>query len=327
MGKDGTTTGGLDREVEHGRHMAEALRQSEDTVQGLLDASTETALLIDTDGKILALNEVAYQRLKRLSPQPVGDCAESLIERDVFALFPASLERRRRARNADVIRSGMPARFEDERNGKWMDNTIHPIFDSDGNVAKLAVYSYDITGRKCAELALQRALREEHDRARRDSLTGVLNHRAIVEELQKMVDRNARATPQAVFMVDVDGLKAANDTHGHTTGDAMLVATADTLCRDRAIVGRYGGDEFVVLLPGADRARAERFRQDVQAALAAVEVTGETRNTSVSISASIGLAIYPEDAAAVRHLLDLADRRMYAARRERADARSYRETA
>ncbi len=327
MDNDRTTTDGLGCEISHGKLTDEALRQSEHTVQGLLDASTETALLIDTDGKILALNEVAYQRLERLSPEPVGECAESLIGRDVFALFPASLEERRRARNADVIRSGLAARFEDERNGKWMDNTIHPIFDSDGKVVKLAVFSYDITGRKWAELALQRALHEEHDRAKRDSLTGVLNHRAIVEELQEMVNRHATATPQAVFMVDVDGLKAANDTYGHTTGDAILVATADTLCRDRAIVGRYGGDEFVVLLPGADRARAERFRQDVQAALAAIQVTSETGGTSVSVSASIGLAIYPEEAAAVRQLIDLADRRMYAARRERADARPYRETA
>lgn len=327
MDNDGTTTGELGLGAGHGQRAAEALRQSEDTVQGLLDASAETALLVDTHGKILALNEVAYQRLGRLSPQPVGECAKSLIGLDVFALFPASLEEQRRARNADVIRSGIAARFEDERNGKWMDNTIHPIFDSDGNVVKLAVFSYDITGRKWAELALQRALHEEHDRAKRDSLTGVLNHRAIVEELQKVVDRNARATPQAVFMVDVDGLKAANDTYGHTTGDAILVATAETLCRDRAIVGRYGGDEFVVLLPGADRARAERFRQDVQAALAAIEVTGRTGGTSVSIGATIGMAIYPEEAAAVRQLIDLADRRMYAARRDRAGARPHRETA
>jgi diguanylate cyclase (GGDEF)-like protein/PAS domain S-box-containing protein len=327
MDNDGTTNDEPGREIDHAKRTAEALRQSEDTVQALLDASTQTALLIDANGKILALNEVAHQRLKRLSPQPVGDSAEGLIGRDVFAHFPASLQERRRARNADVIRSGLPARFEDERNGQWMDNTIHPIFDSGGKVVKLAVFSYDITDRKCAERALQSALREEHDRSRRDSLTGVLNHRAIVEELQEVVDRDARATPQAVFMVDLDGLKAANDMYGHTTGDAMLVATADTLCRGRAIVGRYGGDEFVVLLPGADRARAERFAQDVQAALAGIEVTSGMRSTSVPISVSIGLAIYPEDAAAVNHLLDLSDRRMYAAKRKREDARPLRKSA
>lgn len=319
------TTEEIDGEIDRHERTAEALRLSEDTIQALLDATTETALLLDREGRILALNEIAFQRLKRLSPLPVGDRVDDVIGRHVFELMPAALGKQRKARNDSVVSSGLPARFEDERNGRWMDNTIYPIFDSQGAVTKLAVFSYDVTDRKGAEIALQRALRDEHQRARRDPLTGVLNHKAIVEELQQMVDKGARATPQAVFMLDVDGLKEINDKHGHVTGDAVLVAIADALCRDQAIVGRYGGDEFVVLLPRADRNRGERFKSEVQAQLNATEVPAERGRLLVPISASIGLAMYPEEAETVTKLIDLADGRMYAIRRARSPAGGLRE--
>lgn len=317
----------LNREIDRHERTAEALRLSEETVQALLDATTETALLLDREGKILALNSIAFQRLKRLSPQRVGDRVDDMIGHYVFELMPPSIAKQRKARNDNVVRSGLPARFEDYRIGTWMDNTIYPIFDAQGEVTKLAVFSYDITDRKGAEIALQRALRDERERARHDSLTGVLNHRAIVEELQHIVDKAAKATSQAVFMLDIDRLKETNDTHGHITGDAVLVAIAAALCRDQAIVGRYGGDEFVAILPRADQDRAERFVSDIQAVIHMTEVPAERGGQLVPISASIGLAIYPHEAETVTKLIDLADRRMYVAKRTRSAVTDLREAA
>jgi PAS domain S-box-containing protein len=151
----------LPRTSQTNDHMSAALKDSQETVRALLDATTETALLIDTEGKILALNEVAFERLRRLSPVPAGSDRDELIGRNVFDLFPPGIAEQRKARNDTVISSGVPARFEDERAGRWMDNTIYPIFGSNGTVTKLAVFSYDITDRKWSEVALQRALREE----------------------------------------------------------------------------------------------------------------------------------------------------------------------
>ena len=316
------------RESEHHERTAEALRESETTIQALLDATMETALLIDTEGHILVLNETAFERLKRLSPRPIGDSMDDLIGRDVFDLFPEVLAARRRARNDAVIHSGSPARFEDERNGKWMDNTIYPIFDSNGEVTKLAVFSYDITDRKAAEVALQRALRDGQERARRDPLTQTLNHGAIVEELQKLVERGASGTPHVVLMLDVDGLKAVNDTYGHRVGDAMLVAIAEELVRHDATVGRYGSDEFLAVLPGVDHDRGDQFCRDVEATLAATEVmTDVMTGTMITIGVSVGFAIYPHEARAVTKLIDLADSRMRAAKQERTASRPLLKTA
>ena len=317
----------LEREIERHEETAEALRESQATVRALLDATTETALLIDRGGSILALNEVAFERLRRLSRRRVGDDRKELLGRNVFELFPPGLGEQRKARNDAVIASGVPARFEDERSGRWMDNTIYPIFDANGTVAKLAVFSYDITDRKSSELTLHRALREEQERARLDPLTGALNHRAIVEELQKLVQRAEGTGPFAVLIVDLDGLKGINDAYGHPMGDAALVAISDALFRDRAIVGRYGGDEFVVALPGANGARAEQYKADVVATLSAFEVIDEASGKRVSVTASIGIAIHPNDAKAVSALIEMADDEMYGQKRRRPVIRPRREAA
>ena len=317
----------LQREIERHEITSEALRESQDTVRALLDATTETALLIDSEGRILALNEVAYERLKRLSPKPVGDRRQELLGQNVFDLFPSGLAEQRKARNEGVIRSGVPSRFEDERIGRWMDNTIYPIFNRDGDVVKLAVFSYDITDRKWAEAALHRALRDEQERARRDPLTGTLNHRAIFEELQKLIERGDGKSTLAVLIVDLDGLKAINDSYGHPMGDAALIAIADALLRDGAIVGRYGGDEFVALLPGADRTRAERFMREIEEKLRGIELIGDSSGDVIPVQASIGIAIYPDEATAASSLVELADSGMYAQKRGSAVTRPGRQAA
>jgi PAS domain S-box-containing protein len=109
-------------------------------------------------------------------------------------------------------------------------------------------------------LLLERALELERERSRRDQLTGTLNHAAITDALRETICE-ANAGTLAIAMVDVDGLKAANDTYGHQVGDAVLALVARHLMRDGAAVGRYGGDEFVSILRGADQHTSEAYRK------------------------------------------------------------------
>lgn len=163
---------------------------------------------------------------------------------------------------------------------------------------------------------LEVALGQEHERARRDSLTGVLNHAAISQALQEQCAGDPK-TPVAVVMIDIDGMKATNDTYGHQAGDQALVTLATTLASDSAIIGRYGGDEFIAILPGRDRAAAQRYADTVVASLAAVHLTDEETGAAVPVAASLGIAIYPEEASAAHDLIKLADHAMYASRRAR----------
>jgi diguanylate cyclase (GGDEF)-like protein/putative nucleotidyltransferase with HDIG domain len=155
------------------------------------------------------------------------------------------------------------------------------------------------------------------EQARRDPLTGVLNHGAIVEELRNLLSGHHDSDSHAVAMVDVDGLKAVNDTYGHQVGDAVLKAVADALSRDGALVGRYGGDEFVVVLRGADRAAAERYRQEVLSLLPTAALHDPESGATVPVAVSLGLALYPTQAHEVEELVRLADDEMYAAKRQR----------
>lgn len=165
---------------------------------------------------------------------------------------------------------------------------------------------------------LEDALDAERERARRDPLTGALNHAVIADEVRRLID-DASVRSFALAMVDVDGLKAVNDTYGHQIGDEVLLAVAASLKTDGAIVGRYGGDEFVAILLDVDRGAAARYRERVTEALDAVELRDPDTGSRIHIDASIGLAIYPEEGDAVEDLIKLSDSAMYASRRQRAD--------
>lgn len=351
---DGAITGviGVAIDVSQRADIEAALRQSEETAKALLDAPTYAAVLVDRDGTILQLNTTARQRLRQYETNRDENAPSSLLGTSIFGVFPPELRDQRRARNEEVFRTGRRARFEDERNGVWTDNTIDPIFDAEGNVVRLAVYSRDITERKQSEEALrtharemetlndylsatsrelaqskeelgekssqlERMLEAERERSRRDPLTGVLNHGAINRTLDDLV---AASAPCAVAMVDVDGMKAANDTFGHQVGDAVLLAVVDAISHDGAIVGRYGGDEFLVALPGADRAQAEDYRRRVRRALEDARVVDPGSGASLPVIASIGLALYPDDAAATAGLIETADELMYAEKKARRAA-------
>ena len=193
---------------------------------------------------------------------------------------------------------------------RWQNSTGLAVLDESGKPIKMIGCISDISDRKAAEEALR-------EQARRDPLTGVLNHGAIVDEMRSLISAGGHATPWAVAMIDVNRLKVMNDTYGHQVGDAVLVAVAAALSRDDVLVGRYGGDEFVAILPTADKNAAERYRKDATDALAHATITDPQTGVSVRAEASIGLAIYPEDGSTLADLIKVSDSAMYAAKRQR----------
>lgn len=166
--------------------------------------------------------------------------------------------------------------------------------------------------------------RRLEERALRDPLTGLLNHGAINDTLAQLAIEGFERGRVAVAVIDVDGMKATNDTYGHATGDRVLVEVARALRRRGAIVGRYGGDEFVAILPGADRAAAERYRDAVLRVLSRSTLFDQTSGASVPVTVTVGLAVYPDDATDPRDLIPLADAAMYVERRKQRTAGSKR---
>ena len=163
-------------------------------------------------------------------------------------------------------------------------------------------------------------LEAERETARRDPLTGALNHGALTDELCRLVSTDNNGQQSAVVMIDVNGLKDINDTFGHQTGDEVLCRVARALSQDGVIVGRYGGDEFVALLSPCDKAQAAAYGDAVRAAMESAWFSDPQTGARVNVSASIGLASYPAEGTRIEELVQRADSAMYAAKRERPRA-------
>jgi diguanylate cyclase (GGDEF)-like protein len=152
----------------------------------------------------------------------------------------------------------------------------------------------------------------------RDPLTGLHNRRFLMETLDKELARRRRGHPLAVIMLDLDGFKRVNDERSHEAGDDALVAIAEALSREvrtEDVVGRYGGDEFVVVLPDTELAPARAVAQRL---VDAVWGLGRTFDPDRPITASVGIARAIADDAP-RGVLRRADDRAYRAKNEGGD--------
>ncbi len=167
-------------------------------------------------------------------------------------------------------------------------------------------------------LALRNAqlLGEIERLATRDSLTGLANRRLFDESLNREVARSQRlGTPLSLMVVDVDHFKQVNDTYGHQTGDAVLREVAGALVshtKNFDVAARYGGDEFVVLLPGCRRDDAVSVAERVRGGIAQ-----QVGQAPVTISA--GVATAPDNASDSERLMAAADAALYDAKRNGRD--------
>jgi diguanylate cyclase (GGDEF)-like protein/PAS domain S-box-containing protein len=188
------------------------------------------------------------------------------------------------------------AKKGDER---WLDIRTG-IIEFDGVLSSL-VSAFDLTERKKAEEQLQLL-------AVTDPLTGLGNYRRLVEALDAEIKRSGRTgRPFAVLLLDLDQLKKINDRYGHLIGSQALCRLADVLrvfCRAIDTATRYGGDEFAVILPETTAAAARLVASRIRSRLA-------KDSLQPPISASIGVAVYPQDGTTVEGLLRTADRELY----------------
>ena len=184
-----------------------------------------------------------------------------------------------------------------------------------------------------------------------DSLTELPNHRHLMDRLDEEIERaRQNGQPLAVIMIDVDDFKLVNDAHGHTVGDEAFRVIARVLrstLQTGDVVGRYGGDEFLALLPNADREKAIRVAERMASAVRAQRFgvflsnpkarpgtqkptphvgVHESDGIVIPLHLSVGVAIYPHDARSRLELVSLADAAMYASRQAGGDTTTLADT-
>ena len=212
----------------------------------------------------------------------------------------------------------------------WFEVVFSPVI-VDGEVRQVTLHTHDINDRKLAEeqlalinqqlseqLEMVSRLKDQlQEQAVRDPLTNLYNRRYLGEVLPRLLlNARRKRTSISVLIVDIDHFKSVNDTYGHQVGDEVLKTIAALLLeavRGSDVVFRYGGEEFLLLLPGLDEAtavaRAEGLRQRV------AEMVFPTAGDGLRLTISLGLAVYPQHAGDMDELLNQADAALYHSKR------------
>jgi diguanylate cyclase (GGDEF)-like protein/PAS domain S-box-containing protein len=286
-----------------------ALRQSEERLSKFMDASVE-GIVFHNDGVITDAN-LPLQRLVGYSlPELLGRKTLDFIAPDQVPRAMEMVAKRSELsyESAVIHRDGtrIPVEFIVRMAGR-------------GNEALRMVIVRDLR----AALA-QRA--HIHHLAHHDPLTNLLNRHAFMERLaEQMAGSRSKERQGALLFIDLDHFKRVNDSLGHVAGDLLLQTLSQRLVcllRSSDVVARFGGDEFVALLPGAlPQAQVEEVAAKLLAALGE-PVLLEGR--PISVTPSVGIALYPQHAANAADLVKHADAAMYEAKRQgRATHRCY----
>lgn len=175
-----------------------------------------------------------------------------------------------------------------------------------------------LAGQADADTAVQ-ALKDASELTVLDVLTRLPNRTAFVGRfLHVIANAKRRGTRFALLFVDLDGFKQINDVHGHSLGDKALVLAASrisSVVREVDTVSRHGGDEFVILL--AEPTQPKEAQAVAEKLIASLGVPAKVGGTPVSLSASIGIAMYPSDGEDIETLVAHADEAMYQTKRQR----------
>ncbi|MDQ5941404.1 MAG: hypothetical protein QG572_217 [Pseudomonadota bacterium] len=284
------------------RRMTRSLRESETTLRALFEQAPIGIALIDHEGRIIDCNEQ--------SAAHVGSTRDAIIG---FSMLDDARDQSLRepllraiAGEAVTIEAAYAPTF-------GMRNSIYnwrfqPV-EIDEERSFVLCFVEDISERKTAEARIEHL-------AHHDTLTGLANRSLLKDRLQQAIAVAARSRTQlALMFLDLDFFKHVNDTIGHSAGDAMLIEVAQRLrhcVRESDTLARIGGDEFVVLLTNIrDVQDSARVAETIIAAIAE-PITLDTH--VINTSASLGIAIWPDDGANEETLTSNADVAMYHAK-------------
>ena len=282
-----------------------ALSKERDFVANLLDTAQVIVITQNIRGEVISLNAHGETLLQQTETELQGKAFVELLEPESIPHDPQNYLEEICLGKRDQFRHEAITRCKDEsiRHIVWLHSRLTQHAEEDAAVLSVGM---DITEHKRAEGRL--AWMADHD-----PLTDLFNRRRFQEELEQMLHLAIRyQRPGALLFFDLDQFKYINDTSGHLAGDTLLKMVSgmlSTIARSTDITGRLGGDEFALILPETTKEGAIQVAKKILSSLKAAELTIEGRTHKVS--ASVGIALFPEQGRDVYDLLAATDLAMY----------------
>ncbi|GJL74791.1 EAL domain-containing protein [Nitrosomonas sp.] len=288
----------------------EALRISEQHLRTIIETEPECVKVVDKNGKLLEMNAAGLAMLEvgSLDIAKQHDLSEFILPeyRDAFT----ALHQRVMNGNNETLEFEILGLSGTKR---WLETHAAPMRNEHGEVATLLGITRDITERKRNEARIKYL-------ANFDALTGLPNRAQLDSHLNYALSLTKRSNGRlALMFVDIDRFKDINDTLGHSVGDAFLIEVSKRLkqaLREEDTASRLGGDEFILLLPGNDARGAAQVAQKILRIISEPYTNG---HYDLIVTASIGIALYPDDGADIETLSKNADIAMYRAKQEGRD--------
>lgn len=319
---------GVLTDITERKQIEDSLRESEAFSKAILENSPIGISVRSRTGQLLSANE-AWRKLWALSEAEFEEEMEAnhtvlTFEANDDYLLPHQDEVRRVYEQGGYLHlSDLQTNNTRPGSAEWISQHFYAIQNANGWVDRVIILTEDITKRKSAEtalrkanLALQEALEREKIFSRTDGLTGVLTRRYFFEITQHAFETAKRyQRPLSIIMFDIDHFKLFNDTFGHQAGDELLKSVAQIARRQLRrsdILARYGGDEFVILLPDSNTAETQQAGERIRESVAAQEV--EREGVRINFTLSLGIAGCVEEVATVDQLVQRADRALYQAK-------------
>ncbi len=284
----------------------------------LVENMPDAMLILDTQNRILEINPAAQRLFDLANQNVIGEPASQVL--GVWHELMPHLQNTLGANEIALTRT----------TPQFFDLTISPIYNHQHHLAGRLILLRDVTVRHWAQDELRRAneklqtqlseieflhtqLREQ---AIRDSLTGLFNRRYMEETLERELHRAERAGARvSIIMLDIDHFKPLNDHLGHQAGDQVLRELGrlmQTQTRQGDVACRYGGEEFVLILPGASRDVA--FHRAEELRVAYQSMRQDTSHPTHGLSISLGVAAFPTDGQNSDDILRAADLALYTAK-------------
>lgn len=304
-------TAELEAALRENEKVNRALRESEAKFRGLVSQSLVGIVLIE-DGKF-SYSNAKFDEIFGYSSEEIRGMGQlqTAVESD-RGLVAENIDKRLRGEvgHLHYVFHGL------RKNGEVIDIECHSSVMHVGKRLLLISLIMDITERTRAERAVQVLQEELREQSTHDALTGLYNRHFLEESFRRellLADRGGH--PVSVIMGDLDHFKTVNDLYGHLAGDEVLRvfgALLTNIARASDIICRYGGEEFLLVLPGMTEEGAVKRAEQLRQAMGAVGVSHGA--SQITVTASFGIAVYPTDGSTTDELIAAADNALYSAK-------------